>query len=45
MVHWLLQLVVVVHVVVVDNQMKHMMVGVNTQNMVIAHGRWLLILI
>jgi len=28
-----------VHVVVVENQMEHMMVGVDTQNMVVAHGR------
>jgi len=39
----LLQLVVMVHVVVVENQIEHMMVEVDTQNMVVAHGIWLLI--
>jgi len=34
----LLQLVVMVHVVVVENQMKHMMAKVDLQNMVVAHG-------
>jgi len=38
MVHWLFQLVVMVHVVVVENQMEHMMAEVDTQNMVVAHG-------
>jgi len=38
MVHWLLQLVVVVYIIVVENQMEHMMAGVDTQNMVVAHG-------
>ena len=27
-----------VHVIVVENQMEHMMAGVDTQNMVAAHG-------
>jgi len=30
--------VVAVHVVAVDNQMEHMMVGVNIYNMNVAHG-------
>jgi len=30
---------VMVHVVVVENQMEHMMDGVDTQDMVVAHGR------
>jgi len=34
----LLQLVVVVQVAIVENQMEHMMAGVDTQNMVVAHG-------
>jgi len=38
MVHWFLELFVVVHVVVVENQMEHMMASMNTQNMVVAHG-------
>jgi len=38
MVHWLLQLVVMVHDVVVENQMEHMMARVDTQHMVVAHG-------
>jgi len=38
MAHWLLQLVVVVLVDAIENQMGHMMVGVDTQNMVVVHG-------
>jgi len=34
----LLQLIMMVHVIVVENQMEHMMAGVDTQNMVVAHG-------
>jgi len=32
-----LQLVWVTHVVAIANQMEHMMAGVDTQNMVVAH--------
>ena len=34
----MLQLIMMVHVIVVENQMEHMMAGVDTQNMVVAHG-------
>jgi len=36
MVHWLLQLVAVVQIVV-ENYLEHMVVEVDTQNMVVAH--------
>jgi len=36
MVHWLLQLAVVVHVVA-ENYLGHMVAEVDTQNMVVAH--------
>jgi len=36
MVHWLLQLVVVVHIIA-ENYLEHMVAEVDTQNMVVAH--------
>jgi len=36
MVHWLLQLAVVVHIIA-ENYLEHMVAGVDTQNMVVAH--------
>jgi len=36
MVHWLLQIIMVVHIVA-ENYLEHMVVEVDTQNMVVAH--------